>query len=46
MPAIPQMAAFWNTAGNAITLIYQQKGDPATIMKDAAKAAREEIAKK
>lgn len=46
MPAIPQMAAFWNTAGNALTLIYQQKGDPATIMQDAAKAAREEIAKK
>ncbi len=46
MPAIPQMAAFWNTAGNALTLIYQQKGDPAAIMKDAAKAAREEIAKK
>lgn len=45
MPAIPQMAAVWNAAGNALTLIYQQKGDPATIMQDAAKAIRDEIAK-
>lgn len=45
MPTIPQMAAFWSTAGNAVTLIYQQKGDPAEIMKEAATAAREEIAK-
>lgn len=45
MPAIPQMSAVWNSAGNAITLIYQQKGDPAAIMKEAAQAVRDEIAK-
>jgi maltose/maltodextrin transport system substrate-binding protein/arabinogalactan oligomer/maltooligosaccharide transport system substrate-binding protein len=45
MPAIPQMSAFWNTMGNAITLIYQQKEDPEKALKDAAAAAREEIAK-
>lgn len=45
MPAIPQMAAFWSTMGNAVTLIYQQKETPDKVMKDAATAAREEIAK-
>jgi maltose-binding protein MalE len=45
MPAIPQMSAFWSTAGTAFSTIYQQKTDPETAMKDAAKLAREEIAK-
>lgn len=45
MPAIPQMSAFWGATGNAITLIYQQKEDPEKAFKDAAKAARDEIAK-
>jgi len=46
MPAIPEMAAVWTAWGNAVTLIEQQKGDSAQIMKDAAKAVRDEIAKK
>ena len=33
MPAIPAMAAYWSTMGNAFTLIYQQKGDPAQIIR-------------
>jgi maltose-binding protein MalE len=45
MPAIPAMAAYWSTMGNAFTLIYQQKGDPTQIMKDAGTAARDAIAK-
>jgi maltose/maltodextrin transport system substrate-binding protein/arabinogalactan oligomer/maltooligosaccharide transport system substrate-binding protein len=45
MPTIPQMSAFWSTFGNAVTLIYQQKGAPADIMREAAEAARAEIAK-
>jgi maltose-binding protein MalE len=40
MPAIPEMSAVWNAAGNAITLLYQQKGTPDQIMKDAATAIR------
>ncbi len=44
MPAIPQMNAVWDSLGNAYTLIFQQKGDPAQIMKDAAKAIRDKIA--
>ncbi len=45
MPSIPAMNSVWNAFGNAINLIYQQKGDPAQIMKDAAKSIRDEIAK-
>jgi maltose/maltodextrin transport system substrate-binding protein/arabinogalactan oligomer/maltooligosaccharide transport system substrate-binding protein len=45
MPAIPQMSAFWDTMGKAVTLIYQQKEDPEKAMKDAAAAARDSIAK-
>ncbi len=46
MPAIPQMAAVWTAWGNAITLIYQQKGAPDQLFKDAAKSIRDELAKK
>lgn len=45
MPAIPQMASVWTAWGNAITLIYQQKEEPAKAAQDAAGAIRAEIAK-
>src|SRR5262249_18455372 len=45
MPAIPAMASVWNAAGNAFTLVYQQKAAPDAAMKDAAKAIRDAIAK-
>ncbi|MBX3083440.1 MAG: maltose ABC transporter substrate-binding protein [Anaerolineae bacterium] len=45
MPAIPAMSAVWNSWGNAVTLIYQQKEAPDKAMKDAAEAIRAEIAK-
>jgi maltose-binding protein MalE len=45
MPTIPEMAAFWGSYGNAVTLIYQQKEVPAAAMTAAAEAARAEIAK-
>ena len=45
MPAIPQMASVWTAWGNAITLIYQQKEEPAKALMDAAEAIRAEIAK-
>ncbi len=45
MPAIPQMASVWTAWGNAITLIYQQKEEPAKAAQDAAAAIRAEIAK-
>lgn len=45
MPAIPQMASVWTAWGNAITLIYQQKEEPAKALQDAAEAIRAEIAK-
>jgi len=44
MPAIPQMNAVWDAWGKAVTLIFQQKGDPDQIFKDAAKAIRDQIA--
>jgi maltose-binding protein MalE len=44
MPAIPQMSAVWSAWGNAVTLIYQQQGDPADIFAEAAAAVREQIA--
>jgi maltose-binding protein MalE len=44
MPTIPQMAAFWNTVGNAVTQIYNQAAEPEAAFREAAEAAREEIA--
>ena len=43
MPAIPEMGAVWSAANNAFALIYQQKGTPDSIMKDAATAIRGQI---
>lgn len=40
MPAIPAMDAVWSAANNAFALIYQQKGTPEAIMKEAADAIR------
>jgi maltose-binding protein MalE len=45
MPAIPQMSAVWTAWGNAVNLVYQQQGDPEAIIKEAAQAIRDEIAK-
>jgi len=45
MPAIPAMASVWNAAGNAFTLVYQQKAAPDAALKDAAKSIRDAIAK-
>jgi maltose-binding protein MalE len=45
MPAIPAMGSVWNILNNAVTLVYQQKVDPAQAMKDAAVALRDAIAK-
>lgn len=44
MPAIPAMNSVWGSLGDAVTLIFQQKGDPTQIMKDAAKSIRDKIA--
>jgi maltose-binding protein MalE len=45
MPAIPEMGAVWSAANNAFSLLYQQKGAPADIMKEAANAIRGQIKK-
>ncbi len=44
MPAIPQMAGVWTDWGNAVTLLFQQKGgNPEKVMDNAAKAIRSKI---
>jgi maltose-binding protein MalE len=45
MPAIPAMASVWNIGNNAFNLIYQQKQAPDAVMKEAATALRDLIAK-
>jgi maltose-binding protein MalE len=45
MPAIPAMTSVWNIGNNAFVLIYQQKAAPDAVMKDAATALRDAIAK-
>jgi maltose-binding protein MalE len=40
MPAIPEMAAFWATMGDTITLILQQQEDPAEAFRNAAEQMR------
>jgi len=45
MPAIPEMSQVWDKWGGAVGLIYQQKAEPETAMKDAAKGVRDAIAK-
>src|SRR5262249_26656448 len=45
MPAIPEMGSVWSAAGNALSLIFQQKAAPDQAMKDAAKSIRDAIAK-
>jgi arabinogalactan oligomer/maltooligosaccharide transport system substrate-binding protein len=44
MPAIPEMAAFWGTMGDAITLIMQQQADPIEAFQNAAEQIRALIA--
>jgi len=44
MPAIPEMAAFWSTMGDAITLILQQQADPVETFQNAAEQIRTLIA--
>jgi maltose-binding protein MalE len=43
MPAIPQMSAVWTAWGNALTLIYQQQGEPDAAITEAGEAIRTEI---
>lgn len=43
-PAIPEMAAFWATMGDTITLILNQQADPAEAFKNAADQMRTLIA--
>ncbi len=45
MPAIPAMASVWNVGNNAFNLVYQQKAAPDAVMKEAATALRDLIAK-
>jgi len=40
MPSIPEMAAFWTSMGDAITIILQQRADPTDTFKNAAEQMR------
>jgi maltose-binding protein MalE len=44
MPAIPEMSAVWSAWGNGLTLIGQQREDPATAFADSAEQVRAAIA--
>ncbi len=44
MPAIPEMGSVWGSWNDGVTLVFQQKQDPATALKDAAKKIRDLIA--
>jgi maltose-binding protein MalE len=43
LPAIPQMAAVWDSWGKAITLIFQQQTPPDQAITDAANAIRPKL---
>ncbi len=45
MPAIPAMTSVWDIGNNVFKLIYQQKAAPDAVMKEAATALRDAIAK-
>jgi arabinogalactan oligomer/maltooligosaccharide transport system substrate-binding protein len=43
MPSIPEMASFWTSMGDAITIILQQRADPTDTFKNAAEQMRTAI---
>jgi len=43
MPSIPEMASFWSSMGDAITIILQQRADPTETFKNAAEQMRTAI---
>ncbi len=43
MPSIPEMASFWSSMGDAITIILQQRADPTETFKNAAEQIRTAI---
>ncbi len=44
MPAIPAMGSVWTSWNDGVTLVFQQKQEPVSAMKDAAKKIRDLIA--